>query len=120
MQNKRVLNGKEAREYLGLSRYCFDKAVNEGSIRFKLIGNKKFYPLWVLDKWQNDTTNHIDCSSEVTHTTHISRTSLTDKGYSLENLAEQLLSKKQSNTACKGLQSYKRKLINKPMVSFQV
>ena len=73
---KKILNSKEAREYLGISRYHFEKAVSEGGVQFKLIGNKKFFPIWALDRWQNDTTNHTGYTKEAKSTIHISRSSL--------------------------------------------
>ena len=115
---KKVLNAKEAREYLGLPRYSFEKAVNNGDIGFKLIGNKKFFPVWCLDKWQNGTTNHIDYTNAAKHTTHTSPMSQKPEAESsLENLLEQIERAKQSNTASKGYRSYKRKTINKPVVN---
>lgn len=70
---KRVLNSKEAREYLGLPRYSFDKAVNNGEIEFKLIGSKKFFPTWCLDKWQRNTITHTDFTKEAKSITLTSR-----------------------------------------------
>ena len=70
---KKIMNGKEAREYLGLSRYSFEKAVNNGDIEFKLIGSTKFFPAWCLDKWQRSTTNHIDYTNAAKSITLTSR-----------------------------------------------
>jgi len=115
---KRVLNAKEAQAYLGIPRYSFEKAVQNGDIEYKLIGRKKFYPVWCLDKWQNDTTNHIDCSKEATSTMPISRIlTKTEPEYSLERLLEQRMKQKQSNIASRELLNCKRKLVNKPMVN---
>ena len=97
---KRVLNAKEAREYLGLSRYNFEKAVREGSIKFKLIGTKKFFPTWVLEEWQNDTMNHTDYTKEAIRTTHISRIHRQAvNAYSFVELQEKYFPKKQRNFA---------------------
>lgn len=97
---KRVLNSKEAREYLGLSRYLFERAVNSGDIQFKLIGSKKVFPVWALDKWQNTTTNHTDCIKEAKHTTRISRTyRQVASAYSFAELQEKYFPKKQHNFA---------------------
>lgn len=104
MQNtvitKKLLNAKEAREYLGFSRYTFEKAVNEGNIRFKLIGSKKFFPIGALDTWQSTTMNHTDCIKEAIRTTRISRTSRrAANAYSFAELQEKYFPKKQHNFA---------------------
>ena len=92
---KKVLNSKEAREYLGLPRYSFEKAVSNGDIQFKLIGSKKFFPTWALDRWQNDTTNNTDCTNVAKHTTHISRTyQKAVTAYSFAELQEKYFPKK--------------------------
>jgi hypothetical protein len=115
---KRVLNAKEAREYLGLSRYNFEKAVREGSIKFKLIGTKKFFPTWVLEEWQNDTMNHTDFSKGAKHITPISHSYPPQASeYSLGKVVAQWKSRMQSNTASKGLQNYRNKLNNKQAVN---
>ena len=111
---KRVLNAKEAREYLGLPRYSFEKAVKEGSIEFKLIGTKKFFPVWCLEKWQNDITNHIDYIKEAKPTTLISHLyQRPEVGLSLESLLEQREKEKQLNIASKGYRNYKNRTVNK-------
>ena len=115
---KRVLNSKEAREYLGLPRYSFEKAVNNGEIQFKLIGTKKFFPTWALEKWQSDTTNHIDCTKEAKPTMRTYHTYQRPKvGLSLESLLEQREKEKQLAIASKGCRNYKSKTVNKPVVS---
>lgn len=97
---KRVLNAKEAREYLGLSRYNFEKAVREGNIKFKLIGTKKFFPTWALEEWQNDTMNHTDCIKEVKRTTRISHIyQQTANAYNFAELQEKYFPKKQRSFA---------------------
>lgn len=97
---KRVLNAKEAREYLGLPRYSFEKAVSNGEIQFKLIGTKKFFPTWALEKWQNDTTNHIDCTKEAKPTTHISRSyRQAVNAYSFAELQDKYFPKKPLSSA---------------------
>ena len=106
---KRVLNAKEAMQYLGLGRRQFMAAVKQGDISFKTIGSKRFYPVWVLEKWLNSTDNHIDCSKEATSTTPISRVSSTDNGCKLEKLAEQMMKSWQINTASKDYRKYNNK-----------
>ena len=97
---KKVLNAKEAREYLGLARYSFEKAVNSGDIQFKLIGSKKFFPIWALDKWQTDTINHIPCLKEAKRTTRISRSyQKAASAYNFAELQEKYFPKKQRNFA---------------------
>lgn len=118
---KRVLNSKEAREYLGCSEYSFEQEVKRGNISFKAVGRIRLFPVWVLDKWLNDTQNHTDFLSEEKSTTHTSRISRKPaSGYDLEKVLEQWQNKTQSNTVSKELQSYRRKPNNKPQVSFQV
>lgn len=114
--NKRILNTKEAIEYLGLGRRQFEVAVRQGDISFKVIGSKRFYPVWVLDKWLNSTINHIDCSSAAIHTTPISRVSSKGDGYELERLAEQMMKPRQFNTVSKDYRKYNNKLRTKPLV----
>lgn len=117
---KRIMTSKEAIEYLGCSEYSFEQEVKRGNISFKAVGRIRLFPVWALDKWLNDTQTHIDCSSVVTSTTHTSRLSAKQENeYSLEKLLEQHQNKVLSNIASKGYQSYKRKLNNKPQVSFQ-
>ncbi len=102
---KKVLTSKEAREYLGCSEYTFEQEIKKGNISFKQAGRIRLFPIWVLEKWLNDTQNHIDFSKEAARTTRTSHTLSTEKEYSLENLAKHLLSKKPSNTALKGYRS---------------
>lgn len=97
---KRVLNSKEAREYLGLPRYSFDKAVNTGQIEFKLIGTKKFFPIWCLERWQKDTTNHIDYIKEaksITPTSRLYRQAAS--AYTFADLRDKYFPKKPDNFA---------------------
>jgi excisionase family DNA binding protein len=117
---KRIMTSKEAIEYLGCSEYSFEQEVKRGNISFKAVGRIRLFPVWALDKWLNDTQIHIDCSNVVTSTTHTSRLSAKQENdYSLEKLLEQHQNKVLSIIASKGYQSYKRKLNNKPQVSFQ-
>ena len=113
---KRVLNAKEAMQYLGLGRRQFEAAVKQGDISFKTIGSKRFYPVWVLEKWLSNTVNHIDYTKEATSITPISRVSLTDKGCKLEKLAEQVMKSWQPNTASRDYRKYN----NRSKTSHQV
>lgn len=113
---KKILNTKEAIEYLGLGRRQFEAAVRQGDISFKTIGSKRFYPVWVLEKWLNNTINHIDYSSAVQHTTPTSRASSKGDGYALERLAAQMMKPKQPNTVSKDYRKYNNKLRTKPLV----
>ena len=84
-----LLNTKQAREYLNLNRYNFNNIVNSGSLGYKLVGSRKFFPRWELDRWLKDTQNHTDCSKEAISTTPISRSFLKpEREYSLEKLLE--------------------------------
>ena len=118
---KRILNSREAIEYLGCTEYSFEQEVKRGNISFKTVGRIRLFPVWALDKWLNDTQNHIDFSSEETSTTHTSRMSRKPESvYDLEKVLEEWQNKMPSSTASKGLQNYRRKISNKPQVSFQV
>jgi hypothetical protein len=117
---KRVLTSREAIEYLGCSEYSFEQEVKRGNISYKAVGRIRLFPVWVLDKWLSDTQNHTDFSNVEKSTTHISRLSAKQESeYSLEKVLSAYRNKQLSNTVSKGLQSYKRKLINKPQVNFQ-
>ena len=59
---KKILNKKEAMEYLNIGRARLDAEIKSGHIRFKIIGKRLMFPLWTLDEWLNDTTKHIDCT----------------------------------------------------------
>lgn len=117
LNDKKLLTAKEAQIYLEIGRYIFEAEVKKGNIAFRMAGKTKKFPRWVLDKWLNDTTNHIDCSKEAKHITPISRTLSKDNAYSLESLLELWTNKKPSTTASKGLQSCKRKPGNKRLVN---
>lgn len=117
--NKKVLTAKEAQAYLNIGRYIFEAEVKKGNISFRLAGKTKKYPRWVLDKWLNDTTNHIDYLKEAKSTTPIFHASSKDKEYSLEKLLEAWTNKQPLTTALKESQSYKRKLGSKQQESFQ-
>ena len=114
--NKKILNTKEAMEYLGVGRRVFNAAVKQGEISFKAVNGKKYFPLWVLDKWLNSTINYIDCSSAATTTTPIYHVSSTGDGCELERLAERMMKSWQSNTASKDYRKYNSKSKTKPLV----
>ena len=115
---KKILNKKEAMEYLGVGRAIFDSEVNKGKISFIIAGKLKKFLVWVLDKWLNDTTNHTDCSKEAIHTMPTSRLYLKqEKEYSLEKLVEQMKKQRLTNTALNAYNKSKTKQDNKPQVS---
>lgn len=118
--NKKILNTKEAIEYLGLGRRSFDAAVKQGDISFKTIGSKRFYPVWVLDKWLNNTVNLLDCSKEATSITPTYRSSAKDSVSGLDALRDYVKNGMQHNSALNALQKYKTEPTNKHQVNFQV
>ena len=117
---KRIMTSKEAIEYLGCSEYSFEQEVKRGNISFKAVGRIRLFPVWALDKWLNDTQILTDFSNVATSTTHTSHLSTKpEDAITLESLLELHQNNKRFNTASKGLQSYRRKPSNKPLVSFQ-
>lgn len=95
---KKILNKKEAMEYLGISRYAIDAAIKSGSLRYKTVGHRLMFPIWALDEWLKNTTNHTDYISAATSTTHTSRLSLPmGNESSLASLREKYFPKKQRN-----------------------
>ena len=105
---KKILNKKEAMNYLGLSRKIFDAIIKQGDLSFKVINRNKYFPVWVLDKWLSSTVNHLDCSKEAKYTTPTSRSYPKDNEFALENLLEQMTSKQRQSTASNVSQKYRR------------
>lgn len=58
---KKILNKKEAMEYLNIGRARLDAEIKSGHIRFKIIGKRLMFPLWTLDEWLN-----LRCSCRTT------------------------------------------------------
>ena len=84
---KKILNKKEAMEYLGLSRYAIDAAIKSGSLRYKTVGRRLMFPIWALDEWLKNTIKHIDCTAAAQHGMPIFHSCQeTVKKYSLEAL----------------------------------
>ena len=115
--NKKILNKKEAMDYLGVGRKVFEAALKQGDLSFKSINGNKYFPVWVLDRWLNETTNLLDYSKEVKHTTHTSRSYPKDNEFGLENLLEQMTKKMQQSTASSAYRKSRLKTKNLPQVS---
>jgi hypothetical protein len=116
---KKILNKKEAMDYLGLNRFVFDAEVNKGKIPFIIAGKLKKFPVWVLDRWLNDTTNHTDCSKEATPTTPTSLLCAKQESeYSLERLVIQAMKQKLTNTALNAYHKSKAKPDKKSQVNY--
>ncbi len=108
---KKILNKKEAMEYLNIGRARLDAEIKSGHIRFKIIGKRLMFPLWTLDEWLNDTTKHIDCTNVEKHGTRIYHTSeLTDHVPSLDALVAQQKEQKLNNSLLKKSIKLKRNL----------
>lgn len=96
---KRVLNKKEAMEYLGIGRARFDAELKAGNIRGKKIGRNILFPLWVLEEWLKDTRNFTDFTKEVKDGILISLSQQKqEKEYSLEALVAQQTETKLNNS----------------------
>ena len=118
---KKVLNAKEAREYLGCSEYTFEQEIKKGNISFKQAGRIRLFPIWVLDQWLKDTKFLTNYSNAETRTMRTSQSFLKQKNeYDLEKVLEQWTNNKQLTTASKGLQRFKRNPNNKHLENFQV
>ena len=113
---KKALTLREAREYLGISEYSFEQEIKRGNISYKQVGRIRLFPIWVLDKWLNDTQSYTAYSSAVTPTMRTFRAPSQDSGCELEKLATQLLKKWQTNTASKELRSYSKRPKTKPTI----
>ena len=85
---KKILNKKEAMEYLGISRYAIDVAIKSDSLRYKTVGHRLMFPVWALDEWLKNTIKHTDCistsSGSIKSTSHLSTPK--EEAYSLEKL----------------------------------
>ena len=114
---KKILNKKEAMDYLGVGRKVFEAALKQGDLSFKSINGNKYFPVWVLDRWLNETTNLLDCSKEAKHTTHTSRSYPKDNEFALENLLEQWTNNRQQNTASNAYRKSRLKIKNSHQVS---
>lgn len=114
---KKILNKQEAMQYLGVGRKVFESALRQGDLPFKLINHHKYFPVWVLDKWLNDTTNLLDYSKGAKSTTHTSRSYPKDNEFVLENLLEQLTNSQQRTIASNAYRKSQSKTKSSPQAN---
>ena len=55
-----LLNQKQACGYLGIGRYLFESAVNQGYIPFVKPSKRRLFNTEDLDRWQRNTQTHTD------------------------------------------------------------
>lgn len=119
--NKLLLTKQEAMEVLPIGRRGFESLIKNGEIGYKKVNGRYFFTVAEINRWVNDLEHHTAYTPEARPCGHtLRRTPKTEKRYSLDALAEQMYSKRQSNSATRNLQSYKMKQSVKPQVSFQV